>query len=103
VVNTKGLGVLSHYHVTNTSNPEPAVRIQHDGGGDGLLAVLTKEFTSAKAINAISNGTGTALYGRSVSGVAGKFEILNSTNGSNAVEINNTGSGAGLRVLSSQG
>jgi hypothetical protein len=45
------------------------------------------------------SGTGTGVYGLSTSGEAGRFEITNSANSSNALTGNTNGAGAGISAI----
>lgn len=54
-------------------------------------------------VEGVSLGGGSGVHGQSQTGIAGKFDITNAANTSNAVQINTNGSGVALNVTSTNG
>lgn len=100
VVTTNGTGMLSMLNVANTTNNKPALDIEHAGTGSGLKVRLNKVASSGNGVDAIVQGGGMAIYGKSENGIAGKFENTNAANSSPPLLVTNQGLGTSLFVSS---
>ena len=100
VVTTNGTGMLSMLNVANTTNNKPALDIEHAGTGSGLKVRLNKVASSGNGIDAHVQGGGTAVYGKSENGIAGKFENTNAANSNPPMLVSNQGLGTSIYVSS---
>jgi len=100
VVTTNGVGMLSMLNVSNVTNNKPALDIEHAGIGSGLKVRLNKVASSGNGVDAIVQGGGIAVYGKSVNGIAGKFENTNAANSNPPLLVTNQGLGTSLYVSS---
>lgn len=98
---TVGLGILSQFNISNSNNFKPVVDITNAGGGAGLKVRMSKTNGNGNGIDAITQGTGMALYGKSENGIAAKFENTNATNAFPVLSLANNGTGSTLYLNSS--
>lgn len=68
----------------------------------GIYAKASSTHTMAAAVYAENLGTGSSFYAikNGTAGIAGRFEILNSSNSADAIYVNNLGKGAAIHAVS---
>ncbi len=98
---TVGQGLLGQFNISNAFNAKPAVDITHSGIGAGLKVRMSKITGNGNAIDAVTQGTGMALYGRSDNGIGARFENTNATNAFPVLSLGNNGTGSTLYINSS--
>ena len=93
---TKGTGGYGGvFHVSQPTSTGKAVLAINEGNGDGILTYALK---GGDALEAISEGSGRAIYATTnttSTGKAGVFENHNTNNESTVLSVNNVGKGAG--------
>lgn len=99
-VHTEGTGTLSTFFISNPASIKPAMDLKHMGNGIGLKVRLDNPSGHANAFDVISQTSGNAIFSRSEKGVAGKFEIMNSSNSSPVLMATTTGLGTAFYVSS---
>ncbi len=85
------------FYISNTTNPRPALIALTDGTGEGIIA----NANDGNAVEATTDGSGTAIYGwvpNFGTGKAGNFRNFNTSNGNPTVTIINAGTGSDLLV-----
>ncbi len=98
---TVGLGLLSQFNISNANNIKPVVDITNAGSGAGLKVRMSKTNGTGNAVDAITQGTGFAVYGKSENGIAAKFENTNATNAFPVLSLGNNGMGSTMYINSS--
>ena len=98
---TPGLGTLSQFTISNTANLNACVAIAQAGGGAGLKVRMSKANGVGNAVDAITQGAGIAVYGKSENGIGGKFENTNVSNTFPPMMVTNVGLGTSLYISSS--
>ena len=100
VVQTQGLGTPGLFTQLNTANTNPVVDLEQEGNGNGIKIRLNKNTSSGNGVDAVTQGGGIAVYGKSQNGIAAKFENTNTSNSNPPVLISNQGAGTSLYVSS---
>ncbi|MGB4846937.1 MAG: H-type lectin domain-containing protein [Saprospiraceae bacterium] len=98
---TVGLGILSQFNISNSNNTKPVMDVTNAGSGPGLKVRMSKITGNGNGIDAVTQGTGMALYGRSDNGIGARFENTNAANAFPALSLGNNGLGSTMYINSS--